>query len=189
MQHWTALLDANVLYSAGVRDVLLRLADRGLFRPLWTAQIHDEWIRNLISDRPELTAAKLQRTRSKMDEYFPEALVTGYEGLIPRLDLPDPRDRHVLAAAICARADAIVTRNLRDFPADRLTPHGLQAQHPDEFVMGLLDAQLGDVLAAVRDHRTALRNPPRSPEEHLAALESLGLARSVSMLRDYMGAI
>ena len=79
MQHWTALLDANVLYQAGVRDILLRLADRGLFTPLWTAQVHDEWIRNLISDRPDLTAAKLQRTRSKMDEYFPEALVTGYE--------------------------------------------------------------------------------------------------------------
>ncbi|MDE0191519.1 MAG: hypothetical protein OXQ90_09195 [Gammaproteobacteria bacterium] len=86
MQHWTALLDANVLYQAGVRDILLRLADRGLFTPLWTAQIHDEWIRNLISDRPDLTAAKLQRTRSKMDQYFPRpwsrATKASYQGLI-----------------------------------------------------------------------------------------------------------
>lgn len=189
MQHWKALLDANVLYPAGVRDILLRLADRGLFRPLWTAQIHDEWIRNLLSDRPELTADKLQRTRSTMDEHFPEALVSSYESLIPGLDLPDPRDRHVLAAAIRAPADVIVTRNLRDFPAHRLTPHGLEAQHPDEFILGLLDARHGEVLAAVRDHRTALRNPPRSPEEHLAALESGGLVQSVSILRDYMDTI
>ena len=79
MQHRAALLDANVLYPAGVRDILLRLADRGLFRPLWTAQIHDEWIQNLLSDRPELTADKLQRTRSTMDEHFPEAMVISYE--------------------------------------------------------------------------------------------------------------
>ena len=86
MQHWKALLDANVLYPAGVRDILLRLADRGLFRPLWTAQIHDEWIRNLLSDRPELTADKLQRTRSTMDEHFPRpwspATKASYQELI-----------------------------------------------------------------------------------------------------------
>ena len=120
-----------------------------------------------------------------MDEYFPEAIVTGYASLIAGLDLPDPRDRHVLAAAVRGRADVIVTRNLRDFPADRLAPHGLKARHPDDFISGLFEFQPGAVLATVRGHRAALKSPPRSSEEHLRALEGLGLTRTASVLRHY----
>ncbi len=185
MDRLTALLDADVLYPAGLRDVLLRLADRYLYAPLWSADIHAEWMRSLLRDRPDLDAALLERTRGVMDEHFPEAAVTGYAPLAAELDLPDPGDRHVLAAAIRGQADVIVTGNLRDFPADRLAPHGLAAQHPDTFVAGLFDADPVAVLAAVRGHRTALRNPPRSAGDHLAALEGLGLVRTVSLLRPH----
>ena len=185
----TALLDANVLYPAGLRDVLLRLADRYLYAPLWSADIHTEWMRSLLIDRPDIDAGVLERTRAVMDGHFPDAVVTGYETIAAGLDLPDPGDRHVLAAAIRGQADVIVTGNLRDFPADRLAPHGPAAQHPDAFIAGLLEADPDAVLAAVRGHRAALRNPPRSADEHLAALERLGLVRTVSLLRPHEAAV
>ena len=189
MARLTALLDANVLYPAGLRDVLLRLADRYLYAPLWTSDIHAEWMRNLLADRSDLDAGVLERTRAVMNEHFPDAIVTGYETIVARLDLPDPGDRHVLAAAIRGQADVIVTGNLRDFPADRLAPHALTAQHPDAFIAGLFEAGPDAVLAAVRGHRAALRNPPRSPGEHLAALERLGLMRTVALLRPHETAV
>ena len=189
MARLTALLDANILYPAGLRDFLLRLADRYLYTPLWSADIHAEWMRNLLVDRPDLSGDMLERTRTVMDGHFPEAVVTGYEAVAAGLDLPDAGDRHVLAAAIHGQADVIVTRNLRHFPADRLASHALTAKHPDAFVAGLFESGPDDVLAAVRGHRAALRNPPRSANDHLAALERVGLVRTVSLLRPHEDAI
>ena len=185
----TALLDANVLYPAGLRDLLLRLADRYLYAPLWTADIHAEWMRSLLADRPDIDASVLERTRAVMDGHFPDAVVTGYETLAAALDLPDPGDRHVLAAAIHGGADVLVTGNLRDFPAGRLAPHKIAAHHPDAFIAGLFEADPEAVLEAVRGHRAALRNPPRSAGDYLAALERLELTRTVSLLRVHETAI
>ena len=185
----TALLDANVLYPAGLRDFLLRLADQYLYVPLWSAEIHAEWIGSVLSDRPDLTADVLERTRAVMDQHFPDAVVTGYSARAAGLNLPDAGDLHVLAAAIEGGADVIVTRNLRDFPADRLTPHGLTAQHPDAFIADLLKADLETVLAVVWGHRAALRNPPRTASEHLVALERLGLIRTASLIRPHQDSI
>ena len=185
----TALLDANGLYPAGLRDFLLRLADRHLYAPLWSANIHAEWMRSLAADRPDLSADVLERTRAVMDRHFPDAVVTGFAGLAARLDLPDPGDSHVLAAAIEGGADIILTRNLRDFPADRLAPHGLTAQHSDVFIAALFDADPEAVLATVRGHRAALRNPPRSANEHLVALERLDLVRTASLPRAHLDSI
>ena len=185
----TALLDANVLYPAGLRDLLLRLADRYLYTPLWSADIHAEWKRSLLADRPDIDAGVLDRTREVMDGHFPDAVVTGYEAIAAEFDMPDPDDRHVLAAAIHGGASVIVTRNLRDFPADRLAPQALAAQHPDAFVAGLFETDPDAVLAAVRDHRAALRHPPRSASDHLAALERLDLIGTVSLLRRHETAI
>lgn len=185
----TALLDANVLYPAGLRDFLLRLANQYLYAPLWSADIHAEWIGNLLEDRPDLTEAVLERTRTMMDQHFPDAVVTGYSARASGLDLSDADDIHVLAAAIEGGADLIVTRNLRDFPADRLAPHGLTAQHPDAFIADLFDIDPEAVLAAVRGHRAALRNPPRTTNEHLVALERLGLTRTASLIRPHQDSI
>ena len=185
----TALLDANILYPAGLRDLLLRLADGYLHAPLWSADIHAEWMRSLRADRPDIDDGVLDKTRAVMDGHFPDAVVTGYETIAATLDLPDADDRHVLAAAIHGGADVIVTRNLRDFPAARLAPHGLVAQHPDAFVAELFEADPNAVLAAVRGLRAALRRPPRSAGDYLTALERLGLSRTVSLLRGHESAI
>jgi hypothetical protein len=107
--------DANVLYPAELCNLLMHLALIGVFRAKWSADEHEEWIRNLVMDRSDPTRAKLERTRQLMDKAAPDALVRGYEHLIPGLALPDPNDRHVLAAAIRAGASVIVTCNLADF--------------------------------------------------------------------------
>src|ERR1041384_14278 len=123
---YTALLDANVLYPAPVRDLLLQLAVTDLYKARWTADIHREWIENLLANEPNLDRARLERTRDLMDSNTRDALVTGYETLIPSLQLPDPHDRHVLAAAIVGRCDVIVTANLKDFPDAALAPFGVE---------------------------------------------------------------
>ena len=122
-----------------------------------------------------------------MDEHATDALVEDYQHLIPGLQLPDPDDRHVLAAAICALADVIVTINLRDFPSETLSAFGIEAQHPDEFILHLLDLAPGVVAGAAEDHRLSLRNPAKTIEEYLNTLEAAGLTQSVSVLREYVG--
>lgn len=125
MARFTAFYDANVLYPSELRNLLMHLALTGLFRAAWSNGVHEEWIVALLRNRPDLTREKLERTRMLMDQHAMDALVTGYEDLIPVLHLPDPDDRHVLAAAIRGRADVIVTINIRDFPADVLAPFGI----------------------------------------------------------------
>lgn len=138
------LLDANVLYSACLRDFLLRLAAEGLYRPLWIPEIQDEWGRKLLPQHP-----KLEKTQQEMDKYCPCAIVKGYKHLIPQVQLPDPSDRHVLAAAIHGGATVIVTENLSDFPDHRLAPYGLIAQSPDTFIADkLIKADRDRVLSA-----------------------------------------
>lgn len=105
------------------------------------------------------------------------------------IDLPDLGDRHVLAAAIHGRADAIVTFNRDDFPAPQLAEHALVAKHPDIFIGELFDSNPDTVLAAVHDHRNALRKPPKSPEEYLAAVERIGLTRLTTILWEHKDAI
>lgn len=189
MDRFTALLDANVIYPAALRDVLLRLADRNLYRPKWTSAIHNEWIRNVITDRPDLKPARLMYVRDTMDRHFPDALVTGHEKLIEGLELPDPDDRHIVAAAIRGRADVIITQNLKDFPAERLARYELEAQHPDEFTISLFNLYPGAVIASVAEHRAALNKPPRSAADHIWALERLGLVQLASALEEYVDVI
>ena len=179
----TAVYDANVLYPAPVRDLFIRLAQAGLVRAKWTEMIHDEWLRNVLKNNPQLSAKRLTRTRSLMNEAVRDCLVTGYEDLIDSLKLPDPNDRHVLAAAIRASAEIIVTFNLGDFPADLLARFEIEAQHPDGFLIDLLELAPGTVCTAVKRQREGLRNPPKTAEELLAALESQGLTRAVARLR------
>lgn len=181
----TAVYDANVLYPAPLRDLFIRLAQAGLVRARWTEAIHDEWVRNVLKDNPSLSAERLTRTRTLMNEAVRDCLVTGYEDLIESLTLPDPDDRQVLAAAIRADAEVIVTFNLKDFPADMLASHNIEAQHPDEFLVSLFDAAPGPVCGAVKRQRDGLRNPPKTAEELLATLESQGLVQTVSRLRPF----
>lgn len=181
----TAVYDANILYPAPLRDLFIRLAQAGLVRAKWTDAIHDEWIRSVLKDKPHLSAERLSRTRTLMNEAVRDCLVTGYEDLIVSLELPDSNDRHVLAAAVRANAECIVTCNLKDFPPESLSPFDLQAVHPDAFILELLDFAPAEVCTVVKRQQEALRNPPKSLEELFATLEGQGLPQSVARLRQF----
>lgn len=182
MASFTAIYDACVLYPAPLRDLLLRVAQTDLFRARWSDDIHDEWVRSVLTDRSDLKPEQVARTRSLMNSAVPDCLVTGYQGMIAQLDLPDPNDRHVLAAAIRCQAGVIVTFNLKDFPAQKLDPYGIQAQHPDDFLTHLIDLSSSAVCAAVRDQRAALKNPPYSVRQLLDTFLTFGLAGTVAAL-------
>ncbi len=185
MANFSAVYDACVLYPAPLRDLLLQLAIADLFRAHWTADIHKEWMRNVAADRPDLMPEQLERTRELMDAHVRDCLVHGYESLIPSIDLPDNDDRHVLAAAIVAGADLIVTYNLKDFPKDKLETYGIEAQHPDEFLTHLIDLAPSQVCAAVATIRKRLRKPPRTVAEYIDTIEQQQLPQMASALREF----
>lgn len=185
MDRFTAFLDANVLYPAGLRSLLMYLAVEGLFRAKWSDAVHEEWMAAVQRDFPDITRPQLEHIRELMQRHAEDSLVMGYQPLMEGLDLPDPNDRHVLAAAIRCGADVIVTRNVRDFPEDNLDPFGIDAQDPDTFITYLLDLSPGGVVAAARNHRQSLRNPGKSVAEYLDAMERHGLTQSVTILRGY----
>lgn len=153
-----------------------------MFRARWTEAIHDEWIRNLLEARPELDAGRLARTRQLMNESVLGCLIEGFDDLIPALNLPDPNDRHVLAAAIHAGADAIVTLNLRDFPPEVAKQYELEVLHPDEFLYQQFGLDPAAVAIAARNCRARLRHPPKTVDEYLATLEAQSLPLLVGEL-------
>lgn len=185
MANYTVVYDACVFYPAPLRDLLMQLATANLFRAKWTDEIHDEWMRNVLADRRDLTKEQLERTKQLMNQSVPDCLVTGYEHLIAVIKIPDENDRHVVAAAIHARADAIVTYNLKDFPQDVLAPYNLEAIHPDEFINYQIDLNEAAVLIAVQRVRSRLKNPPKTAVEYLDTLEAQALPKTVNALRPY----
>uniref|UniRef100_A0AAU2JLP4 PIN domain-containing protein n=1 Tax=Streptomyces sp. NBC_00049 TaxID=2903617 RepID=A0AAU2JLP4_9ACTN len=175
--------DACVLYPSTLRFLLLRLAQAGLVQAKWTDQILDEVFRNLQKNRPDLNPENLARTRERMNGAVRDCLVTGYEPLEKAVELPDPGDHHVLAAAIKAKAQLIVTRNLRDFPAGGLEPWGIEAVHPDDFVLAQLDLDYPTVFASVQQIADSYSRPPMTHDDVLDLLERDGLVESVASLR------
>ena len=178
----TAVLDACVLYPALLRNILIQLATTELFRARWSETIHDEWSRSLLADKPDIALEAIARLRRLMNEAVPDGLVTGHEALIEKLSLPDPSDRHVLAAAIRARASVIVTLNTRDFPPAALRGHGIEAQHPDIFVTRLLDRSPAIVIEAMQTVRGRLKNPPLDVEVFLERTRMQGLRDTATAL-------
>jgi predicted nucleic acid-binding protein len=181
----TAILDACLLYPVRLRSLLMYLARTDLLWARWTDAIHEEWMRNVQIDYPDITRQNVERIRDLMNEHAPDCIVSNYEDLIPGLTLPDPDDRHVLAAAIHAGADVIVTFNLVDFPAEVLAKYDIEALHPDELIDRLLDLDSEAVCAAVKLDRQSLKKPPKSVDEYLADLERQGLFQTVAMLRQF----
>ena len=181
-----AVLDACVLYSAFLRDLFMRLTVRFAFQPVWSEDIHDEWMRNVLRNRPDLTRAQLENTRVLMDRYGRDCMATDYATLIPSLTLPDPDDRHILAAAIAADAPLIVTYNLSDFPTPALAAYGIEAQHPDVFLRVLFDADPENFADALRDLLVALKNPPATLADRLARMRQLGLADTAARIEEVM---
>jgi hypothetical protein len=167
----------------------MRLRLSGLFRARWSKDIHEEWKRNLLSNRSDLTREQLDRTSVLMDRAIPDGLVEDYENLVAGLDLPDPNDRHVLAAGIRCGASVIVTFNQRDFPSEILTSFGIEAQHPDEFVDNLFDLDPAAVIAAAQRQRAQLVNPPLDTDRYLEILLRQGLVQTTKALAMYRAII
>ena len=185
MAQFIVIYDSCILYSAPLRDLLMRLALADLYHAKWTQEIHKEWMRNLLKNRPDLTRERLEAIRFKMDLHVRDGLVDGYEDLIDGIKLPDPNDRHVLAAAIKANAQTIVTYNLSDFPASYLSKYEIDAQHPDEFLRHLLDLAPAKVIATVQETRRSLKSPPKNSNEYLTILEKQSLPQTCAYLREY----
>jgi hypothetical protein len=178
-----AFLDASVLYPVSLRHLLMRLALASLFQPQWSAHVHEEWIRAVLRDNLHIPATRLWALRDAMDQRIDDAVVVGYEPLVETLTLPDPDDRHVLAAAITGGATIILTRNLCDFPPSAVEPHGVTAWHPDPFIRQFLDVDPESVVGAVRDQHASLINPPVPMPELLGLFERIGLVETVAELR------
>lgn len=189
MPGFTALLDACVLYPAPVRDLLIESANTHVYRARWSNHIHEEWISNVLKNNPKATPEALARTRQLMNEAVPDALVTGYEHLIGSVVLPDPGDRHVLAAAIVGRADVIVTANLKHFPAEALEPYGIEAQHPDEFLMHQRDLNHERFLQCVKRIRSRLANPQLSADDYIERLRKCQLVLVADAIEQVRGLI
>jgi predicted nucleic acid-binding protein len=180
---FVVIYDANVLYPATLRDVLIRLAQTGLVQAKWTETILDETFRSLHAKRPDLDETRLQRTRNLMNLAVRDAVVTGYEPLIGSLHLPDLDDRHVLAAAIRARAQIIVTFNLSDFPTEVLADWDVEAKHPDDFLVDQFHLDAISVHKAIQAVADSWQKPPGTVNDVLDRLDRAGLPQTAAVLR------
>lgn len=161
-----AFLDACVLVPIALTDTLLRLAEAETYRPLWSDQVLDEVERNLPKVTSSVTPEKASRRIAVMRDAFPDALVTGYEALVPAMT-NDLKDRHVLAAAVAGGAAVIVTANLGDFPTAALQPYDIVAVHPDDFLLDQLDLYPQATVQCLREQIRAYNNPSVTITEFL----------------------
>jgi hypothetical protein len=182
--NFTVVYDACVFYPAPLRDLMVRLAQTRRFRARWTDQIHREWVDALMRRQPAPDLQRIERTVQRINQAVPDGLVTGYEPLVDALWLPDPDDRHVLAAAIRTGAQAVVTLNLKDFPQQTLDGFEISARHPDDFVLDLADLEPGVVIAVAKQQRAALQRPPFPPEAFVDCLRRQGLVGVAAFLED-----
>lgn len=176
--------DANVLYPNTLRDLLIRIAQLPhLVQAKWTDAILDEALGAVSKNFTDISPEKMERLRRLMNEAVRDCLIEGYEPLIDSLDLPDPKDRHVLAAAVKAGAQVIVTRNLRDFPKGRLAPWNIRAKSPDDFVRDQIDIDSPAVYACVQQIVDSRTRRPVTIEDVLSELERDSLVTSVAAMR------
>jgi predicted nucleic acid-binding protein len=180
---FVVVYDANVLYPNLLRDVLIRVAQRGLVRARWTEMILDEVFINLRANRPHLDPERMSRTRELMNASIRDVLIEGYEPLVEAITLPDPNDRHVVAAAIRAHAQMIVTTNLRDFPAAQLEKWDIEAKHPDDFLVDQFHLDAIALHVIVQQIADDTVRPPLTFGDVLDGLERCGVTQATALLR------
>ena len=168
---------------------MIELAAAGLYRARWTQKIEDEWVTAICQNRRDLDPKRLRHTADLMNSVVPDCMIKGFEFLSERLTLPDADDRHVLAAAIRGKADAIVTYNLKDFPAATLDQYDIEPLHPDDFLIYQFGIDVAAVLGGARSCRVRLRRPPLAVREYLDALTTLRLPQLVMELSRYSALI
>lgn len=178
-------LDANALYPASLADTLLRLAEAEVIRPHWSDEVMLELERNLAK---AIGAKAARKRRVTMEAAFPEAMVTGYEGLIDGME-NDPKDRHVLAAAVHSGCDLIVTFNVKHFPEDALRHHDLVAVHPDEFLLDQLDLYPRAVEWTLMRQAAATARPTLTNLQLVESFEKIQLRGFAAELRRRMPAL
>lgn len=162
-----AFFDTNVLYGALLNDFILELADRGLFRPLWSQDVLFELAENLVKNGENLTL--VQKRVGTMERYFADAMVTGYNDLVPSM-MNDEKDRHVLAAAVRGGAEVLVTFNTKHFPAGSVEPFDLEVVHPDDFLLDQLDLYYAPTLRALTELVEGYDSPAMTVDDFLLAL-------------------
>lgn len=180
---FVVVYDANVLFPAGLRDLLLEMARAGEFRARYTHRILDEAFDAVLRQRPDLDTSALARTRELVENAVPDAIVENYDALINAIELPDADDQHVLAAAIRAGAQVIVTENRKHFPAEALEPLGIEAQSADTFVHSVASLYPQIVVRALQTIASRLSEPPRTPLEILEGLERNGLVQTAALIK------
>jgi predicted nucleic acid-binding protein len=178
-----ALLDTCVLYPVYLCDTLLRLAEAETYRPLWSNDILVELRRNIVER--DIVEDRVDRRIAHMSRSFPDAMVTGHESLIDGMT-NDPKDRHVLAAAVRANAEVIVTFNLRDFPEPALKPYDITAVGPDDFLLDQLDLYPGLTVEVLEQQAAAYRREPTTIAGLLPLLERSGLPRFAGEVRRHV---
>lgn len=178
-----ALLDTCVLYPAYLCDTLLRLASAGTYRPLWSDDILDELRRNVIARG--VPATKVDHRIAQMRRAFPDATVHGHRPMVDGMT-NDPKDRHVLAAAVRGGAEAVVTFNIKDFPDSALAPYDLAAVHPDGFLLDQLDLHPGTTLSALERQAASYRREPTTVIGVLGLLERTGVPRFSAEVRRHL---
>jgi predicted nucleic acid-binding protein len=169
------VLDACVLVPVALADTLLRIAERDLYRPLWSTRIVAEAIDAIEEIHSDIPPEQVQRRFADMDDAFEDARVDGWEDLEETVTLPDPDDRHVVAAAVRGRADAIITANVRDYPVDILGPLNIEVIHPDNFLLDQLDLAPRIVLEVLREQADHTRQPALTPVDLIARLARAGV--------------
>ncbi|APY11114.1 nuclease [Seonamhaeicola sp. S2-3] len=178
------VLDTNVIYPIEIRDLLFWFAYYDMFTPKWSEHIFDEW--KDVMSRKGVSEKEANRRVEKANTAFPDALVTNYSGLINNLELPDPKDRHVLAAAIKTNANIIVTNNIKDFPKDYLASFGLTAKTADDFLTDIIDLNPEQAVQAFKELVLHRRNPDLDEFQVLDILRNRGLKGTADFLHSQL---
>jgi len=174
------VLDTNVIYPITTRDILLWFAHFDLFTPKWSKHIFDEW--REVMTRKGVSEAEIKKRINRVELAFPDAQVEHYELLINGLNLPDEKDRHIMAAAIKTNANVIVTNNLKDFPNDYLSAYGLSAKSPDDFLTDIIDLNHNLSIEAFKEMVLYRRNPDMDEFQVLDQLRKSGLKDTANYL-------
>jgi predicted nucleic acid-binding protein len=162
-----------------MRDILLSLAEKELYKPKWSDKIQQEWKSNLLENRKDIPEEILVRTIALMNMHFPDARIEHFEEIETSLHLPDPADNHVLAAAIKSKADVIVTNNIGDFPSEYISRFDIEIIDPDTFILNIIDLDPELAVEALTDLVARLKNPPQSIDDVFNTFERNGLVKTV----------
>lgn len=178
------VLDTNVIYPIEIRDLLFWFAYYDMFTPKWSEHIFDEW-KDVMTRKGVSIEEAIKRTE-RANTAFPDALVKNYSGLIESLELPDPKDRHVLAAAIKTNANVIVTNNIKDFPKEYLASFGLIAKTADDFLTDIIDLNPDQAVKAFKELVLNRRNPDLDEFQVLDILRKRGLTDTADFLHSQL---